>query len=170
MKEIITNKNNLKEEEITEVVKRVKALLINDSNEILLGYSHNTYQFPGGHVEDNETLDDTLKREIKEETGIELKDLTYTPFLCSKGYYKDWPNEGLNRKTEIYYYIIRTNEMPNLLNIKLTEHEKDGNFRLDYISLENVEEEIAKNAEKHGDKYSIAREMLEIFKIYKEKI
>ena len=53
MKEIITNKYNLKEEEMTEVVKRVKILIINSNNEILLGYSHNDYQFPGGHVEDN---------------------------------------------------------------------------------------------------------------------
>ena len=52
MKEIITNKYNLKEEDLTEIVKRVKVLLINSNSEILLGYSHNEYQFPGGHVED----------------------------------------------------------------------------------------------------------------------
>ncbi len=65
MKNIINNMYNLKEKEMTEVVKRVKALLINSKNEIMLGYSYNEYQFPGGHVEDNESLVQTLNREIK---------------------------------------------------------------------------------------------------------
>ena len=51
MRDIITNKYNLKEEDMTEVVQRVKILLINSNDEILLGYSHHNYQFPGGHVE-----------------------------------------------------------------------------------------------------------------------
>ena len=80
MKEIITNKDNLKENEITEVVKRVKVLLINSNNEILLGYSHHDYQFPGGHVEENEELIDTVKREVLEETGIKLKVNNIEPF------------------------------------------------------------------------------------------
>ena len=42
----------LKEEDMTEVVKRVKILLRNSNNEVLLAYSHNNYQFPGGHVEE----------------------------------------------------------------------------------------------------------------------
>ena len=56
MKEIVTNKYNLTEEDMTEVVKRVKILLVNSNDEILLGYSHHNYQFPGGHVEENEEL------------------------------------------------------------------------------------------------------------------
>ena len=41
--------------DMTEVVKRVKVILRNYNNEILLGYSNNEYQFVGGHVEKNET-------------------------------------------------------------------------------------------------------------------
>ena len=98
MKELITNKYNLKEEEMTEVVKRVKILIINSNNEIILGYSHNDYQFPGGHVEDNEELIETVNREIKEEMGIELNLNYIEPFARKSGYYKDWPEEGKNRK------------------------------------------------------------------------
>ena len=43
MKTIITNNYNLKEEDMTEVVKRVKILLVNSKNEVMLGYSHNEY-------------------------------------------------------------------------------------------------------------------------------
>lgn len=43
MKKIIINKSNLKESNITEIVKRVKMLIINSNNEILLGYSYHDY-------------------------------------------------------------------------------------------------------------------------------
>ena len=43
IKTIITNDCNLKDEDMTEVVKRVKVFIINSNNEILLGYSHNEY-------------------------------------------------------------------------------------------------------------------------------
>lgn len=169
MKKIITNKNNLKEEDMTELVQRVKVLLVNSNNEILLGYSHNDYQFPGGHVDDGEKLIDTLKREVLEETGIVLNIDEIEPFACSIGYYKDWPEKGKNRKIEIYYYEIKTDELPNLENTKYTEHEIDGNFELKYINLNDVEQELSSNVDKFGDKYGIAREMIELLRIYKEE-
>lgn len=167
MKEIVTNKYNLTEDDMTEVVKRVKILLVNSNDEILLGYSHHNYQFPGGHVEENEELIDTVNREILEETGMDLKLKDLEPFARNLGYYKDWPEEGKNRKIEIYYYEVKTDEKPNLDNTSYTESEKDGGFELRYIPLSNVEEELKKNAEEYGDKKGIAREMLELFSLYK---
>lgn len=167
MKEIVTNKYNLTEEDMTEVVKRVKILLVNSNDEILLGYSHHNYQFPGGHVEENEELIDTVNREILEETGMDLKLKDLEPFARNLGYYKDWPEEGKNRKIEIYYYEVKTDEKPNLDNTSYTESEKDGGFELRHIPLSNVEEELKKNAEEYGDKKGIAREMLELFSLYK---
>ena len=167
MKQIITNKYNLTDADMTEVVKRVKVLLVNSNNEVLLGYSHNNYQFPGGHVEENETLIQTVNREVLEETGMDLGVDNIEPFACAIGYYKDWPAEGKNRKIEIYYYEIKTDEKPNLENTEYTENEKDGNFELRYIPLTNVEEELRKNAEEYGEKKGIAREMIELFGVYK---
>lgn len=170
MKEIITNKHNLKEEEMTEVVKRVKVLLLSSKKEVLLGYSHNTYQFPGGHVEENETLIQAVNREITEETGMVLGIKELEPFACAMGYYKDWPAEGKNRKIEIYYYEVNTDEKPNLDNTEYTDNEKDGNFELRYVSLNNIEDELNRNAEEYGDEKGIAREMIELFGVYKKSI
>lgn len=169
MKDIVTNKYNLKEEDMTEVVQRVKILLVNSKDEILLGYSHHNYQFPGGHVEENEKLVDTVNREIREETGIELNLTEVEPFARALGYYKDWPEEGKNRKIEIYYYEIKTDEKPNLDNTEYTDNEKDGEFRLEYIPLAEVDEVLKKNADKFGDKHGIAREMLELFELYRNR-
>ena len=167
MKKIITNEHNLTDSDMTEVVKRVKVLLLNSNNELLLGYSHHNYQFPGGHVEKNESLMQTVNREVQEETGIDLKINDIEPFACAIGYYKDWPAKGKNRKIEIYYYEIKTDEKPNLENTAYTENEKDGNFELRYIPLDNVIEELKNNAKEYGDKRGIAREMIELFNIYK---
>ena len=155
---------------MTEVVKRVKVLLVNSNNDVLLGYSHNNYQFPGGHVEENETLVQAVNREILEETGIELNITNIEPFACAIGYYKDWPAEGKNRKIEIYYYEVKTDEKPNLENTEYTENEKDGNFELRYIPLLDVENVLKTNAEEYGDKKVIAREMIDLFGVYKTTI
>ncbi len=169
MKKITKNSNNLKDEEINEVVKRVKILLINSKNEVLLGYSHNTYQFPGGHVDDGESLIQTVNREIQEETGMILNVKNIKPFACAIGYYKDWPKEGTNRKTEIYYYEVKTNDKPNLDNTKYTDSEKEGKFELRYISLADFVQELNNNIKQYGDNKGIAKEMLELFEIYNQK-
>ena len=170
MKQLITNKYNLTDSDMTEVVKRVKVLLVNSNNDVLLGYSYNNYQFPGGHVEENETLVQAVNREILEETGIELNITNIKPFACAIGYYKDWPTEGKNRKIEIYYYEVKTDEKPNLENTEYTENEKNGNFELRYIPLSDVENVLKTNAEEYGDENGIAREMIDLFGIYKTTI
>ena len=170
MKQLITNKYNLTDSDMTEVVKRVKVLLVNSNNDVLLGYSHNNYQFPGGHVEENETFVQAVNREVLEETGIELNITNIEPFACAIGYYKDWPAEGKNRKIEIYYYEVKTDEKPNLENTEYTENEKDGNFELRYIPLLDVENVLKTNAEEYGDKKGIAREMIDLFGVYKTTI
>ena len=90
-------KHNLSEDDITEVVKRVKVLVINSNDDILLGYSHNDYQFPNWQVESGESLLQTVKREMLEETGIDLEVTYVEPFAVTLGYYKDWPSKGKNR-------------------------------------------------------------------------
>lgn len=167
MKQIIENKYNIPECEVTEVVKRVKVLIINSNNEILLAYSNNIYQFPGGHVEDGEKLIDAVNREILEETGIRLNISNLKPFACAIRYYKDWPKANENRKNEIYYYEIMIDEKPNLENTNYTKEEKNGNFKLEYISLNNVENIIKENSIKYGNIKGIATEMIELLELYK---
>jgi 8-oxo-dGTP pyrophosphatase MutT (NUDIX family) len=167
MKTIINNIHNLKDNEITDLVKKVKILLINSKNEIMLGYADHEYQFPGGTGEPNEELVETVNREIEEETGIFLNIKQIDPFLCAIGYYKDWPKEGRNKKIEIYYYEVKTDKLPNLDNLNLTESEKEKNFELRYINLDTVEDEIKKNVDVYGDPHGITKEMLQAFNVYK---
>lgn len=51
--------------------------------------------FPGGHVENNESIHESVIREIKEETGLSIKNIK----LCG---IKDWYNE----KEDVRHIII----------------------------------------------------------------
>jgi len=60
----------------------VGALIFNLQNKIFLMKSHkwkDKYVLPGGHIELGEKIEDALKREIKEETGLEIFDIV---FIC----------------------------------------------------------------------------------------
>ena len=59
--------------------------------EVLLCYSNGLshYEFPGGHLNENETLLEGLKREVLEETGIELENKDISPFYVIKYYYQN---------------------------------------------------------------------------------
>ena len=166
MKEIIYNYDYLKEEDITEVVVRTKALIINGEN-IILGNENNIYQFPGGHLEDSETFEECLKREVKEETGIEIDDnVIRRPFMKVSYMNKDWPLKDKNRKSEIYYYLIVTTKEPNLNNVNYTEHEKKGNFKLESIPLNKAIEVIENNISKNEKNKVIAPDMIMAIKEY----
>ena len=62
----------------------VGVIIIKD-NKILFGQRKNahgedTWSVPGGHLEFNELIEECAKREVFEETGIEIKNLKMGPF------------------------------------------------------------------------------------------
>ena len=51
------------------------ALIKNDEGKVLLVYHKklDVWLYPGGHIEKNETPDETVIREVKEETGLDVE-------------------------------------------------------------------------------------------------
>ncbi len=166
MKEILYNYDNLKEEEIDEIVIRTKGLIINSKNEITLGYSHKTYQFPGGHLEEGETLSECLLREIEEETGIKIDDAIMKPFEKITYFNKNYHGTEKNRRSEIYYFIIKTDAKFDMDNAKLDEWEKEGNFIVKTIPIKDVERILIDSIPDNKINKVIVEEMLEILKEY----
>ena len=89
-------------------MKRLGAsiIFINDKVEILLFLRddkpdlpyRNMWDVPGGHVEDNETSEECIVREMKEEMNLDLKDFQ---LLCQTEFddrieYTYWKKENLN--------------------------------------------------------------------------
>ena len=168
MKEVLYNYDNLTLDDIDEVVVRAKGLIINDNNEITLGYCDGTYQFPGGHLEENEELSDCLLREIKEETGIEIKDAKMKPFEKITHYTKNYHDTGINRKNEIYYYIVNTNTKFDFNKTSLDEWEKERGFTVKTIPLSNFEKTLIESIPDNSRNEVIVEEMLDVFKEYKK--
>lgn len=58
------------------------ALIFNQKGQLFLMKSHkwkDKYTIPGGHIEVGEKMSDALKREVKEETGMDIRDIE---FIC----------------------------------------------------------------------------------------
>ena len=147
MKEIIYNYNFLSEEDIDRNVVRIKAVIENSNGEILLCHSSSNYHLPGGHLEEGESYEDCLVREIKEETGIEIKKEVRNPFLRITYLNKDYPSAGINTKSIVNYYVVNNELVPNLNELNLTAEEKENDFKLKYIDKEIILDELHKSIE-----------------------
>ena len=165
MKEILLNYDNITEDQIDKTVVRVKSILVNDKNEALVGYSFDEFQFIGGHVEEGENPNDTIIREIKEETGINVKEKV-EPFIKLTRYYKNYKGRDENRNSIIYYYAIRVNEEPKIDKTTYTESEIRGNFTIRKIPLKDLVNEIRKDMLKDKHQHLIDEEMIEVFDLY----
>ena len=165
MKTIIYNNDNLKEKDINRVSRRAKAIIVNDNNEILLACSNENYHLPGGHLENDETYEECLVREIKEEVGVDIPIIDKDPILTIIYYNRDYPEKGVNSKTEAKYYEVSYDVVPNRSNIKLTEEEINGNFRLEYID-ENKILNVLKKSLKTCTRKGVVKDTIEALKEY----
>ncbi|WP_459499665.1 NUDIX hydrolase [Bacillus sp. C1] len=69
-------------------------IILNEKQEVLLQYRSDTYDWglPGGAMELGETTEETARRELFEETGLEAKTLQFLGVLSGKEVYYRYPN------------------------------------------------------------------------------
>lgn len=72
----------------------VGVMVVNERGEVLLGLRHSSHgagewSFPGGKVDLGETIEETAKRETKEETNLEIDDLELVSLTDELRYLKD---------------------------------------------------------------------------------
>ena len=162
MKTIIYNDSNLKSAEIDEKAIRVKGLFINSNNEILLSCCEDVYQFPGGHLEFGESLEDALKREVKEELGIKLEKIN-NPFLHIAHLKRNYRNSGKNRQNDIYYFLIQTEENAHPEETNLDEYEMRGHYTSKRIPLKDFSKVLFENEKNKNDYLGLTKEMLKAY-------
>lgn len=93
----------------------VGALIFNEKNQLLIVKTHKwkgNYTIPGGHVEMGEYLEDALRREIQEETGLIL---TKADHLCFQEFVFD--DSFWEKKHFIFFdFVCRVEEGEVQLN------------------------------------------------------
>lgn len=168
MKRIIINEENIDINKMDETVIRVKALMINEKEELLVVHNNYTYQFPGGHWREEESLEESLSREIKEETGISIN-IEPGPFMVIEEYYNNYLETGNTRCNKMYYYIVHSNEGPKVEEMSLSELEQKTDFNLFYIPIKDMEVFLQESIKNNSIEEVIGKEMLTVMKEYQEK-
>jgi 8-oxo-dGTP diphosphatase len=96
-------------------------VILTHKNNVLLGkrkgsHGHGEWSFPGGHLELYETPEECGKRELLEETGIDIS--TLTPI--NKGY----TNDRFYTEKKHYITIYQQYEIDTMVNAELKEPAK----------------------------------------------
>lgn len=142
------NPNELKETDIEEYEEKVRLLIKNDQDEILVANYGGAYLLPGGKIDDNELVIEALIREIKEEVGVDVKENDITSIVMFKYYQKAFPKRNgkvLDRKITTHYYKANMNIDLNMHERNLTEKEVKDNFKLEWIKEKDLKDVIKNN-------------------------
>jgi len=85
------------------------AIIVNNDRVLLLNTVHTgTYSLPGGGIEIGETIEDALKREVREETGIDIEIVRFLRF-AEQFFYYDPADVAFH--SFLFFYLCRPQTM-----------------------------------------------------------
>ncbi len=127
----------------------VGVFIINIKGELLLLKSYkwpDKYVVPGGHVELGESLNDAVKREAKEETGLDVYDLE---FICFQEFVYD-PSFWKPRHFIFFDFACKSDSLDIELNDEAQSHqwvllEEALNLPIDEYSRKSIEQYLEKH-------------------------
>ena len=128
----------------------VRGIIISDGRIAMMhSLKYDYYKLPGGGIEEGESLEDTLVREVREESGLVVKRDTVKEFgyvrRIEKGRYEDIFIQ------ENFYYLCEVET--EVESQQLDDYEEEERFVLEFVTPEYAID-INTNAD-HGEKTQI---------------
>ena len=119
---------------------KARAIIVDDDNNVILIRYASMYMFPGGSVEQDESIDIALIRELEEELGVsyEQDELTYlTAYEKMQPNYPLPTGEVVDRKLITHYYVLPYKTV-NIKRQNLTDMEKQEKFAILKANIEDL--------------------------------
>lgn len=145
--QVIHNEDNLTLNDANKVTRRAKLIVENNNDEILICHMGVKYFLIGGHIDNDESDEQCLTREVAEESGVTLNFSNILPIASSNYINKAYPKNGDITYTNTNYYAIKYDLVPNIEMQNLTEEEIKENFKLMYIPKNEVINFLENNKE-----------------------
>lgn len=165
---IIINETNLKNDEIENFSTKVRAILLDEGHILVANYG-NVILLPGGSVDNNETVEQALIRELSEEIGVQYKYSDFD-FLATISFYQNnYPNRNgnvSNRLVQTHYFV---GPFKGIQKQTLTEKERKDNFNLELIPIIELENKILNNQTDNPRNIFFQQELMRILDFYKTK-
>ncbi|MCQ6277273.1 NUDIX hydrolase [Bacillus sp. V3B] len=129
------------------ILNSAGVLILDREGKVLLQYRKDTknWGLPGGYMELGETFEDTAKREIKEEMGVELTHLDFFEIFSGSDFYHEYPN-GDKVYSVAAIYIV------NDLKEEMTPDDKEIS-RINYFSINELPHNITKTSKTILNRY-----------------
>jgi 8-oxo-dGTP pyrophosphatase MutT (NUDIX family) len=137
--EIIYRKDNIKPENREIVLRRaVRAIIIHENN-ILMAHLRKTgeYKLPGGGIENNETINDAIRREVREEAGYLVSKINEKIGEITE-YGSTEEDENNNRVFKMISECYLAEVDNNRTEQDLDEHEKEYDYRPCWVNMEEA--------------------------------
>ena len=133
----IYHKENLNFEGTSVCRKAVRAVIIKEKLLFMVYLNKtNEYKFPGGGVNENETYEEALTREVIEETGAKVKRIGNIIGVITE--YNKQENDDVDYfKMISTYYDVEIEDYFN--EQRLDEYEKELGFKPKWISINEAE-------------------------------
>lgn len=120
--------------------KAVRGIVKKGEKYLIIHGKYGDHKFPGGGMDEGESLLDTLFREVLEETGYQVKEESVSDYILVHERRKGMFNDCLDMDS--WYYFCEVGEEVGERN--LDEYEKEYEYEVEWMDLD---EALRKNEE-----------------------